>query len=56
MTVVFDGHNDVLGKLQSGDRDPAEFLTGLPDRQVDLPRARVGGLGGALFAINAPWL
>ncbi|MGZ4280263.1 MAG: dipeptidase [Solirubrobacteraceae bacterium] len=54
MTVVFDGHNDVLGKLQSGDRDPAEFLTGLPDRQVDLPRARVGGLGGALFAINAP--
>ena len=54
MTVVFDGHNDVLGKLQSGDRDPAEFLTGLPDRQVDLPRARAGGLGGALFAINAP--
>jgi membrane dipeptidase len=54
VTVVFDGHNDVLGKLQSGDRDPAEFLTGLPDRQVDLPRARAGGLGGALFAINAP--
>jgi membrane dipeptidase len=54
VTVVFDGHNDVLGKLQSGDRDPTEFLTGLPDRQVDLPRARAGGLGGALFAINAP--
>ena len=54
MTVVFDGHNDVLGKLQSGDVDPAAFLTGLPDRHVDLPRARAGGLGGALFAINPP--
>jgi membrane dipeptidase len=54
VTLVFDGHNDVLGKLQSGDRDPAQFLTGLPDRQVDLPRARAGGLGGGMFAVNAP--
>jgi membrane dipeptidase len=54
VTPVFDGHNDALGKLQSHGRAPAEFLTGLPDRQVDLPRARAGGLGGGLFAINAP--
>ena len=54
MTVVFDGHNDVLGKLQSHDRAPESFLTGLPDRDVDLPRARAGGLAGAIFAINAP--
>ena len=54
MTVVFDGHNDVLGKLQSHDGAPETFLTGLPDRDVDLPRARAGGLGGAIFAINAP--
>ena len=54
MTAVFDGHNDALGKLQSDDGDPAGFLTGLPERQVDLPRARAGGLGGAMFAVNAP--
>jgi membrane dipeptidase len=54
VTAVFDGHNDALGKLQSGDDDPAAFLTGLPERQLDLPRARAGGLGGALFAVNAP--
>ena len=54
MTVVFDGHNDALGKLQSGDVDPAEFLTGLPERQLDLPRARAGGLRAGMFAINAP--
>jgi membrane dipeptidase len=54
VTAVFDGHNDALGKLQSGDGDPAGFLTGLPERQLDLPRARAGGLGGGIFAINAP--
>jgi membrane dipeptidase len=54
VTVVFDGHNDALGKLQARDGDPAEFLTGLPERQLDLPRARAGGLGGGMFAINAP--
>ena len=54
MTAVFDGHNDVLGKLQAQDGAPETFLTGLPDRDVDLPRARAGGLGGAMFAINAP--
>jgi membrane dipeptidase len=54
VTAVFDGHNDVLGKLQAQDGAPETFLTGLPDRDVDLPRARAGGLGGAMFAINVP--
>jgi membrane dipeptidase len=54
VTVVFDGHNDALGRLQSDDRAPADFLAGLPARDIDLPRARAGGLAGGLFAINAP--
>ena len=54
MTAVFDGHNDALGQLQSDDGAPEDFLTGLPERDIDLPRARAGGLAGGLFAINAP--
>jgi membrane dipeptidase len=54
VTAVFDGHNDVLGKLQAEDVTPEAFLSGLPEHQVDLPRARAGGLGGGMFAINAP--
>jgi membrane dipeptidase len=54
VTAVFDGHNDALGKLQADARPPADFLTGLPERDVDLPRARAGRLAGALFAINVP--
>jgi membrane dipeptidase len=54
LTAVFDGHNDALGKLQEAG-DPAErLLTGLPERHIDLPRARAGGLAGGLFAVNAP--
>lgn len=54
MTAVFDGHNDALGQLERHRDAPESFLTGLPDRQVDLPRARAGGLAGGLFAVNAP--
>jgi membrane dipeptidase len=54
VTAIFDGHNDALGKLQSRNAPPADFLTGLPERDIDLPRARAGGLAGGLFAINAP--
>jgi membrane dipeptidase len=54
LTAVFDGHNDALGELQKAG-DPAErFLTGLPERHLDLPRARAGGLAGGLFAVNPP--
>jgi membrane dipeptidase len=54
MTAVFDGHNDALGGLQRAGDPPERFLTGLPDRHVDLPRAKIGRLAGGLFAINAP--
>jgi membrane dipeptidase len=54
VTAVFDGHNDVLGRLQGAGDPPERFLTGLPDGQLDLPRSRAGGLAGGLFAINAP--
>jgi membrane dipeptidase len=54
LTAVFDGHNDVLGRMQAAGEPPERFVTGLPDGQLDLSRARVGGLAGGLFAINAP--
>ncbi|MBE9638190.1 dipeptidase [Salipiger mangrovisoli] len=52
MIPVFDGHNDVLSKLLRA-RDGAEsrFLTGAPEMQVDLPRARASGFAGGLCAI-----
>jgi membrane dipeptidase len=53
-TPVFDGHNDALGRLQEEGAPAQGFLTGLPQRHVDLPRARAGGLAGGLFAINPP--
>jgi membrane dipeptidase len=54
MTAVFDGHNDALGKLQQEGDPPERFIAGLPDRQLDLPRARAGGLAGGLFAVHPP--
>jgi membrane dipeptidase len=54
VTAVFDGHNDALGELQKAGDAPERFLTGLPDRHVDLPRARAGGLAGGLFAVHPP--
>jgi membrane dipeptidase len=54
VTAVFDGHNDALGKLQANDEEPEGFLTGLPERQLDLPRARAAGFGGGMFAVNVP--
>jgi membrane dipeptidase len=52
VTAVFDGHNDALGELQEAGDPPERFLAGLPDRDVDLPRARAGGLAGGLFAVH----
>jgi membrane dipeptidase len=54
VTAVFDGHNDALGKLQVNGDAAERFLTGLPDRHLDLARARAGGLVGGLFAVNPP--
>jgi membrane dipeptidase len=54
VTAVFDGHNDALGELQKAGDPPARFLEGLPDRHLDLPRVRAGGLAGGLFAVFSP--
>lgn len=54
---VFDGHNDTLLRLRER-RDPdggaAAFLDGGAGGQLDLPRAREGGLFGGLFAAFTP--
>jgi membrane dipeptidase len=55
---VFDGHNDVLLRLNGLD-DPAPeraFIEGRPGGHLDLPRARAGGFAGGLFAIFVPSL
>ena len=51
----FDGHNDVLLRLwrQKGD-GVAAFLQGETKGQLDLPRARHGGMVGGLYAIFVP--
>ncbi|MBT9583844.1 dipeptidase [bacterium] len=47
------GHNDVLLRLErNGDHLP--FLLGDESAQVDLPKARQGGLGGGFFACWVP--
>ena len=62
---VFDGHNDVLLRLHMSEArgkftDPvAAFLhgaehDGAPRGQLDLPRARTGGLVGGFYAIFVP--
>ncbi len=46
---VFDGHNDVLTA-----EDAEGFGTGRACGDLDLPRARAGGLRGGIFAIFTP--
>src|SRR4051794_36981037 len=48
-TPVFDGHNDAL--LRAG---ATELMAGRPDGHLDIPRARQGGLAGAIFAVFTP--
>jgi len=58
MQLVFDGHNDVLLRLWTHERDGndpvAEFLNGTTQGHIDAPRARKGGLAGGLCAIYIP--
>src|SRR3954465_7263850 len=49
MIPVFDGHNDALTR-----EDAADFATGRPGGDLDLPRAREGGLAGGIFAMFTP--
>ena len=51
---VFDGHNDVLLRLWQSDRSGARFMASGIDGQLDLPRARRGGLKGGLCATFVP--
>ena len=57
MLPIFDGHNDVLLRLErksEPDGGAASFLAGDEAGQLDLPRARAGGLIGGLFAVFIP--
>lgn len=53
--LIFDGHNDVLTRLyRAGGRAAAgQFLDGR-EGDIDLPRARAGGLAGGFFAVWIP--
>lgn len=56
MVPFFDGHNDALLRLSLYRQPHPEtlFLEGRPDGHIDLPRARLGGMVGGLFALYAP--
>ena len=49
--TIFDGHNDVLLRLR---KDGGSFFDRAENAQLDLPRAREGGLGGGFFAVFIP--
>jgi membrane dipeptidase len=53
---VFDGHNDVLLRLWRSENGAPElgFLKEGTTGHLDLPRARVGGFAGGLFAVFVP--
>lgn len=54
---VFDGHNDTIQKLVPfEDKDVRKFLNGAAAAtgHIDLPRARLGGFGGGMFAVFIP--
>jgi membrane dipeptidase len=52
--AVLDGHNDSLLALWRAAAGPEPFLDGHPDGDLDLPRARTGGLAAGLFAVFVP--
>lgn len=47
---VFDGHNDVVLRLENG----RSFVEESEEGHIDLPRARRGGFAGGLFAVFVP--
>lgn len=49
--LVFDGHTDVPTRLWEA---PADLSGALPDRHVDLPRLRKGGVDALVFALYVP--
>jgi len=52
---VFDGHNDTFSELFNTEREsPSSFFKGNRKLDIDLPRARRGGLTGGIFSIFVP--
>jgi len=51
---VFDGHNDALLALRRENETVADFLDGRETGDLDLPRAREGGLAAGCFALFVP--
>lgn len=49
---VFDGHNDVVLRIEGG----RSFTEESEEGHIDLPRARRGGFAGGLFAVFIPGL
>jgi membrane dipeptidase len=49
--LVVDGHTDVPTRLWE---EPADLARELPDRHVDLPRLRRGGVDALVFALYVP--
>ena len=49
MIPVFDGHNDALTR-----EDHEGLASGRPDGHLDIPKMRVGGIRGAIFAVFSP--
>jgi len=47
---VFDGHNDVVLRLEGG----RSFVEESDEGHIDLPRAQRGGFAGGLFAVFVP--
>lgn len=53
--LIFDGHNDLLLKVQraGGLSALSDYMEGGPGH-LDLPKAKAGGFGGGFFAIYVP--
>ncbi len=50
--LIFDGHNDALmNYVPVGEDSIHDFISGRAARQIDLPAAHKGHLGGGLFAV-----
>ena len=53
--ICFDGHNDILSKIWSTKNSSANcFIDGFDEAEIDLPKAKSGGLRGGLCAIFPP--
>lgn len=55
MIPIFDGHNDTLLRLFTGERgENVGFFDRSDKGHIDFPRAQEGGLAGGFFAIFSP--